>query len=150
MGRVNKEIGAALQKARVNAGYRSARSFAKAFNIPESTYSQHETGERSLVPEVMWEYCRCLNISPSEIIACIPAEWVARKIECPAQQSLPRRGEQILVERTLLRECLYAVLTSYFCDSISDSRMSQIMSTFYQTLTWKNRMSPWLLDHTDR
>ncbi len=57
-------IGKRLQQARKALGFKSARSFARKHEIPESTYSQHETGKRSLNPTTMLGYCERLNIHP--------------------------------------------------------------------------------------
>lgn len=62
-------IGRRLQAARKALGFKSARSFARHHKIPESTYSQHETGKRSLSPSTLLTYCAHLNITPDWVIA---------------------------------------------------------------------------------
>jgi transcriptional regulator with XRE-family HTH domain len=69
MQELDLEIGKRLQKARKNSGYRSARAFARHHSIPESTYSQHETGKRSLSPKMVIYYCECFNINPTWLIS---------------------------------------------------------------------------------
>ncbi len=61
-------IGKRLQQARKALGFKSARSFARKHAIPESTYSQHETGKRSLNPTILLSYCERLNIHPGWLI----------------------------------------------------------------------------------
>lgn len=61
-------IGKRLQAARKALGFKSARSFARQHGIPESTYSQHETGKRSLNPTTMIAYCERLKIKPGWLI----------------------------------------------------------------------------------
>ena len=58
---LNVEVGRRLQEARIYRGYRSARAFANDCHIPESTYSQHETGKRSLNPLVLLNYSNYLK-----------------------------------------------------------------------------------------
>ncbi len=62
MSDLDQEIGKRLRKARKSCGYKSARAFAIEQHIPESTYSQHETGKRSLSPETVLRYCECLGM----------------------------------------------------------------------------------------
>lgn len=62
-------IGKRLQTARKALGYKSARSFARQHGIPESTYSQHETGKRSLNPSTMVAYCERLKIKPGWLVS---------------------------------------------------------------------------------
>ena len=69
MSNLDKEIGKRLRMARKARGYKSARSFASRYKIPESTYSQHETGKRSLNPELMMLYCERLDISPGWLVS---------------------------------------------------------------------------------
>ena len=61
-------IGKRLQTARKALGFKSARSFARQHGIPESTYSQHETGKRSLNPTTMVAYCDRLKIKPGWLV----------------------------------------------------------------------------------
>jgi len=68
MSDLDQEIGSRLRQARKTCGYRSARAFAKEQEIPESTYSQHETGKRSLNPETLLRYCSCLGIEPNWLL----------------------------------------------------------------------------------
>ena len=62
-------IGKRLQTARRALGFKSARSFARKHGIPESTYSQHETGKRSLNPTTLVAYCDRLKIEPGWLIS---------------------------------------------------------------------------------
>lgn len=62
-------IGSRLQTARKALGFKSARSFARKHGIPESTYSQHETGKRSLNPTTLVNYCEKLKVSPGWLIS---------------------------------------------------------------------------------
>lgn len=68
MAELDVQIGKRLQIARKSLGFKSARSFARQHNIPESTYSQHETGKRSLNPNTMLNYCERLNINPGWLV----------------------------------------------------------------------------------
>lgn len=68
MAELDIQIGKRLQIARKSLGFKSARSFARKHGIPESTYSQHETGKRSLNPTTMLTYCERLNVNPGWLI----------------------------------------------------------------------------------
>ena len=61
---INKKLGVAgrLQKARVDAGYKTARSFIEKHHLSQSTYSLHETGQRSIGMSAAVKYCDYLNI----------------------------------------------------------------------------------------
>lgn len=69
MHELDQQIGKRLQQARKAAGFRSARAFARHHNIAESTYSQHETGKRSLSPRMVLHYCDCFKINPGWLVS---------------------------------------------------------------------------------
>lgn len=64
---LTEAVAARLSAAR-RVRYDSARSFAKAFNLPESTYSQHETGKRALSVNALMEYSERLAIDPGWLL----------------------------------------------------------------------------------
>jgi len=68
MNQLDQQIGRRLRNARRACGYRSARAFATKYQVPESTYSQHETGKRSLSPELMIFYAKCLGLNPGWLL----------------------------------------------------------------------------------
>ena len=63
-----KDIPKRLKMVRIASGYRTAREFVRAHDIPVSTYSQHERGERTLTLENVAYYASLLNIDPSWLI----------------------------------------------------------------------------------
>jgi len=65
----SKEISNRLKLARQRAGFRSARSFAIAHNVPYVTYSQHEAGSRRLNPDTLLKYATLLYVSPAWILS---------------------------------------------------------------------------------
>ncbi|HTM64452.1 MAG TPA: helix-turn-helix transcriptional regulator [Gammaproteobacteria bacterium] len=65
------EIASRLKSARKAAGYKSAKDFAIKQNIPVSTYSQHETGKRSINAELIIGYSSELQINPSWLLTGI-------------------------------------------------------------------------------
>lgn len=67
MSTVSETIAARLVAAR-QVDYNSARSFAMAFSIPVTTYSQHETGKRALGVAALLEYSDYLKISPAWVL----------------------------------------------------------------------------------
>lgn len=68
MNELDIQIGKRLRAARLACGYKSARSFAIKHKIPESTYSQHETGKRSLNPEMLCFYSEKFHVHPGWLI----------------------------------------------------------------------------------
>ncbi len=65
---LDEAIGKRLQKARKSKGFSSARSFARQYKIPESTYSQHENGKRSLNPKTLLFYAECFEVDPTWLL----------------------------------------------------------------------------------
>ncbi|EKD71595.1 MAG: hypothetical protein ACD_46C00151G0002 [uncultured bacterium] len=65
------EIASRLKSARKAAGYKSAKDFAIKQNMPVSTYSQHETGKRSINAELIISYSSELQINPSWLLTGI-------------------------------------------------------------------------------
>src|ERR1700733_6781248 len=61
---VTKEIAKRLKAARKAAGFKSAKDFAAFQNIPLSTYSQHESGKRSINAELIISYSMKLQVNP--------------------------------------------------------------------------------------
>lgn len=61
---LTENIASRLKQARLSAGYKTAIDFARAHNIPVSTYAQHEAGKRSLHVELILTYSHSLNIDP--------------------------------------------------------------------------------------
>lgn len=53
-----------LRQARRQNGFLSARNFALHHNIPDSTYTQHESGKRKMSVSTMLHYCKLLDIDP--------------------------------------------------------------------------------------
>ena len=68
---INTGILKRLKLARLLRGFSSTRAFAKYYNIPFSTYAQHESGCRSMSITCLLEYCELLQIQPGWIICNI-------------------------------------------------------------------------------
>ena len=68
MTNADKEIGLRLKIARKTAGFKTALDLANKMQIPKSTYSQHETGKRSLTPEQLINYANKLDIEASWLL----------------------------------------------------------------------------------
>ncbi len=61
---LTEDIAKRLRAARKAAGFKAAKDFATQHNIPLSTYSQHETGKRSINAELIINYSSNFNINP--------------------------------------------------------------------------------------
>lgn len=71
--KTDETIGHRLREIRKQRGFHSARAFAREYDIPESTYSQHETGKRSLSAYNIKRYCQWLNIDANWLLLGKPA-----------------------------------------------------------------------------
>ncbi|MFN7096156.1 MAG: helix-turn-helix domain-containing protein [Gammaproteobacteria bacterium] len=58
-----EQIAARLKAAREAAGFKTSRAFCDAFDIPRSTYSQHESGQFSLKDPVLKNYAEYLQVN---------------------------------------------------------------------------------------
>lgn len=65
---ISEQIGTRLRAARKAAGYKSAKIFASQHGIAESTYSQHETGKRTLNADMLFQYSNIFGISPGWLL----------------------------------------------------------------------------------
>jgi transcriptional regulator with XRE-family HTH domain len=66
--KLKEEIAKRLKAARKAAGFKSAKDFAKTRSIPLSTYSQHETGKRSINAELIISYSSQFQVNPSWLL----------------------------------------------------------------------------------
>ena len=55
-------FGARLRAARKAAGFKTSLSFTRKYKIPQSTYSQHESGTRNPDEQTMKNYSKCLGV----------------------------------------------------------------------------------------
>src|SRR3989339_1253394 len=65
---LSEQIGFRLRAARKAAGYKSAADFVIKNNIPQSTYSQYETGKRTLDAEKIVHFSKYLGIEPGWLL----------------------------------------------------------------------------------
>jgi DNA-binding XRE family transcriptional regulator len=57
-----------LRRARIEAGYPTAREFAAAAKVNMITYQHHENGRRELRPEIARLYAGLLNLTPGTLL----------------------------------------------------------------------------------
>lgn len=57
-----------LRRARISAGYGTAKAFAEAHDIPQPTYAMHEKGRRRISAEVAERYAEELSCSAAWIL----------------------------------------------------------------------------------
>ena len=122
MQELDIQIGKRLQKARKDAGFRSARAFALHYSIPESTYSQHETGKRSLSPKMVCYYCECFKVD---------ANWLILDREDVSGQSTDSKKLNIVVLQKALQEAIQK-----FSKSLTEQQLKGIVS--YSLLIYQN------------
>ncbi|MCC2666663.1 MAG: family transcriptional regulator [Gammaproteobacteria bacterium] len=65
---LTEELSKRLRAARKAAGFKSAKEFAKEYGVPVSTYSQHETGKRSISSDLIMNYSAYFKINPSWLL----------------------------------------------------------------------------------
>lgn len=63
-----EEMGSRLRKARVKAGFKSARSAAVRFGWAVSTYGAHENGQNEFGPEAASEYASAFKTTPGWLL----------------------------------------------------------------------------------
>lgn len=61
---LTEDIARRLRAARKAVGFKAAKDFATKYDIPLSTYSQHETGKRSINAELIINYSSYFSINP--------------------------------------------------------------------------------------
>lgn len=83
-----KRIGAALQDARIKAGFKSAKAFAAQIGINGDTYTDWEQGRHMFSYEQAWELADALHCSLDELGG---REW-------PSAQQVLASDEQTLVD----------------------------------------------------
>ena len=91
---ITNDVHIRLKKARQNKGFASARSFAKNFNVPESTYTQHESGKRQFSVATLFEYSKFLDISPMWLLTGEKPK--NDEDELLKQLTLSKKSEEIL------------------------------------------------------
>lgn len=62
------ETGKRLRQSRLEAGYKTARSFAAKYDIAHATYSMHEAGRRGLKPLIAHRYAKILDVSTAWLL----------------------------------------------------------------------------------
>ena len=133
MSKLSEQIGLRLRSARRAANFKSARTFAFQYNIPESTYSQHETGKRSLSPEMLLRYSDLLNVDPSWLLTGEGSpnqDQVKQEMTSPEIQNLkdyldgsvntipPIKDRIALVDMDLFIDVLRAIAVTFSNDKI--------------------------------
>lgn len=68
MNSLSEQVGQRLRLARQAAGFKTARAFAQAHDIAQSTYSQYETGKRHFSVGVLAKLTECLKINPNWLV----------------------------------------------------------------------------------
>ena len=146
MSNLDQEIGKRLRKARKSRGYRSARIFAVEQQIPESTYSQHETGKRSLSPATVLRYCKYLDINPGwlltgqEMLAVGPSEndgVPEAKLNASYRQVSNQQNKDtsteiadnlVSINMDILRSVLEKAIHQYFAAESNKVNMDEFMA----------------------
>ena len=57
-----------LKIARIASGYKTAKEFTEKYNIPTSTYCQHEGAKRALSIENLLNYAELTNVDPAWLL----------------------------------------------------------------------------------
>jgi transcriptional regulator with XRE-family HTH domain len=83
-------IGERLRRARKAAGFKTAREFAVANAISQSTYSQYETGKRAFNAEALVRLCRALQVNADWLLfgpagSFLPSDTIRGQISSPKE-----------------------------------------------------------------
>jgi len=153
MSDLDQEIGKRLRKARKSRGYKSARLFAIERSIPESTYSQHETGKRSLSPETVLRYCSCLGIEPGWLLTgreasgdlfseneSVPEATLNASYRQASNQQIENTSTDDLVSinRDIFRSVLNKAIPRFFVSEANSVNMDALVEycfSVYQSIT---------------
>lgn len=145
MSGLDQEIGKRLRKARKLRGYKSARAFAIEQKIPESTYSQHETGKRSLSPEIVLRYSECLKVGPgwllsghetnpgfsSEVASSVEVSLHASNRHIAHQQSkntsVAVTDNLVVIDMDLFISVLKKAIQKYITSDISADKLEELV-----------------------
>lgn len=148
--RSDAKVCARLRAARKIAGYRSSFDFSKKFNIPKSTYSQHESGSRIPKDVALEQYADYLGVNfnwlrygrglafglPDDERNKLLAKEIANKSECE-------------VSKLILNEKLITMILTEVLDFaekneelMNNSQISKATITLYATLTKSTLTEP--------
>lgn len=109
-----KSIGSRLRFARKSAGFNTARDFAQRHEIPESTYSQRETGKRPLSIEHVIEYSQVLGVDAGWLLT---GKGEARSSQPRVVSDATEAPATVTpLEREIMRERVSMVNMPLFCD----------------------------------
>lgn len=144
------EIAARLQASRKAAGYKTAFAFCDAFNIPKSTYSQHESGIRTPKTAALKLYADSLGVDPNwlktgegdPLKASNPnlKAKLQKNMETATQQNelveniLNRRHEIISVDEALLAELLEELLERAKMYDLDANQLAHAATGLYTSL----------------
>lgn len=82
-------LGARLRAARKAAGFKTSKAFLNKYNIPASTYSQHESGSRIPDDETLKYYSKLFDVN---------FDWLKSGMGNPFSTSIPSKKNIISEE----------------------------------------------------
>lgn len=106
---LRKHIGKHLQKARKDAGFKSARSFAESAGLEPTTYTAYEQGARAFNIEQAWEFAEALGVGIDELVG----HETAREYADPRQEQMNGCYETLNEES---KEIIAGVVASFAAD----------------------------------
>lgn len=116
-----KDIPKRLKLVRIASGYHTAREFVRTYDIPVSTYSQHERGERALTLENVAYYSDLFKIEPGWLVTGKgnPCQAYMNNKELEArilhdQEEMIKNGELQAIENPIITaESTYSLINSF-------------------------------------
>lgn len=120
--KLTEQIASRLRDARIDSGFKSAKDFANSHDIPASTYSQHETGKRSINAELILNYSKLLQINPYWLLTGKGSTKLESTIgECESYYDLERtidldNYEEKLIQNTELLKIILISADPLFYD----------------------------------
>lgn len=107
---LRKHIGKHLQKARKDAGFKSARSFAESAGLEPTTYTAYEQGARAFNIEQAWEFAEALGVGIDELVG----HEATREYADPRQEQMNGCYETLNEES---KEIIAGVVASFAADA---------------------------------
>lgn len=99
-----------MQKARKDAGFKSARSFAESVGLEPTTYTAYEQGARAFNIEQAWEFAEALGVGIDELVG----HEATREYADPRQEQMNGCYETLNEES---KEIIAGVVASFAADA---------------------------------
>lgn len=119
-------LGARIRAARKAAGFKTAKEFLKKYNVPASTYSQHESGARIPDDEGLKFYTKVFDVN---------FDWLKTGKGQPFKKITPFQKE------SLAEESVQLIRANHINEELLTRILTQIIKTHTVKLSFKSIQS---------